>query len=375
MTIKEHNFTGTIISILNECFPGKGSDILENSDLLKYINIKTKAANRDSKSRASFANHYAIYVLIEDYVTHEFDVNGGYDDYDGAQFSVLLRRQRELPFGRKLQNHALNHRLNEEYKKYFPQSQYLPIIRDVQTNRYWFNEHLLMIQIDKHLYNIAKSVKHIIEAYIDARKKEFNEFIHYCEEIIRIQNEEPDKIFEFIRSLLRHDVDARIFEIVSYAILKEYYSDQKLYWGWEQDDLNEEYLKLYKTGKTNANDGGIDFVMKPLGRFFQVTETIDSSKYFLDIDKVQKYPITFVVKTNLSVDQVLLKVREQAQARYLIKSIVSLYMNSIEEIININRLMEIFDIIMAKGECNAVINEIIVQSRLEFDINDVSEDS
>ena len=24
----------------------------------------------------------------------------------------------------------------------------------------------------------------------------------------------------------------------------------------------------------NANDGGIDFVMRPIGRFFQVTETI-----------------------------------------------------------------------------------------------------
>lgn len=30
-----------------------------------------------------------------------------------------------------------------------------------------------------------------------------------------------------------------------------------------------------KTGRTNANDGGIDFVTKPLGRFFQVTETLD----------------------------------------------------------------------------------------------------
>ena len=35
-----------------------------------------------------------------------------------------------------------------------------------------------------------------------------------------------------------------------------------------------------------------DLVMKPLGRFFQVTETIDVGKYFLDIDKVQRFPIT-----------------------------------------------------------------------------------
>lgn len=48
--------------------------------------------------------------------------------------------------------------------------------------------------------------------------------------------------------------------------------------------------------------------MKPLGRFFQVTETIDSGKYFLDIDKVQKYPITFVVKTEQTAEEILSKV-------------------------------------------------------------------
>jgi len=46
--------------------------------------------------------------------------------------------------------------------------------------------------------------------------------------------------------------------------------------------VKEDFLILYKTGRTNANDVGIDFVMKPLGRFFQVTETLDVRKYFLD---------------------------------------------------------------------------------------------
>jgi hypothetical protein len=73
------------------------------------------------------------------------------------------------------------------------------------------------------------------------------------------------------------------------------------------DKLNTENLKLYKTGRTNANDGGIDFVMKPLGRFFQVTETLDFKKYFLDIDKIQKYPITFVIKSNEPTQDLLRK--------------------------------------------------------------------
>ena len=89
-------------------------------------------------------------------------------------------------------------------------------------------------------------------------------------------------------------MDARVFEIVSYAILKEHYGAQSVFWGWELESIHEEGLVLYKTGRTNANDGGIDFVMRPLGRFFQVTETVDVRKYFLDIDKVQRFPLTFV---------------------------------------------------------------------------------
>ena len=70
--------------------------------------------------------------------------------------------------------------------------------------------------------------------------------------------------------------------------MKYYYHNQNIYWGFEIDKIHEENLKLYKTGRTNANDGGIDFVMKPLGHFFQVTETVDENKYFLDIDKIEK---------------------------------------------------------------------------------------
>ena len=44
--------------------------------------------------------------------------------------------------------------------------------------------------------------------------------------------------------------------------------------------------------------------MTPLGRFFQVTETTDVNKYFLDIDKVQRFPITFVVKSTDTEDEI-----------------------------------------------------------------------
>ena len=193
MQILQHDFTKTIINILNKYFPGDGDIILNNSQLLQYINLKTKAANRGSKSRASFANHYAIYVLIEDYLQNNFHIQNGYEDYEGAQYTTLLMRQRELPFGRKLQNHALNHRLNEEFKKYFRTSDYLPIIRDSTTNRYWINENLLKIQINDQL--IVMKYMECIEEVINIPELmlrfnqvlEFKRGIQVLEEIV-LQN-------------------------------------------------------------------------------------------------------------------------------------------------------------------------------------------
>lgn len=102
-----HEFTHKIISILNTHFDGSGREILQFFDILKYINIKTKAATRGAKSRASYANLYAIYVLVEDYLNGNFNNNHNYNSYTGAKYVNLLTRQRELPFGGKLQNHAL----------------------------------------------------------------------------------------------------------------------------------------------------------------------------------------------------------------------------------------------------------------------------
>lgn len=159
MSISKHNFTDIIIDILNRHSNNKGNEILNNSEIIQYLNIKTKAANRGSKSRAGFANHYAIYVLIENYLNGGFNKKGDYSDYKGAKFSTLFRRQRELPFGSKLQNHALNHRLNEEFKKYFPVCKYLPVIRDIESNRYWINENLIIVKIGRKKFNLARPIK------------------------------------------------------------------------------------------------------------------------------------------------------------------------------------------------------------------------
>jgi len=165
-------------------------------------------------------------------------------------------------------------------------------------------------------------------------------------------------------------VDARIFEIVSYSILKYYYHNRKIYWGFEIDKIQEENLKLFKTGRTNANDGGIDFVMKPLGRFFQVTETVDVNKYFLDIDKIEKYPITFVIKSSDSIAELKHKIKQQAEKQYSIKVIVSRYMACIEEIINVPILLDRFKEAIVQKRLGNILAEIIKQSKVEFSYED-----
>ncbi len=283
----EHGFTSVIKGVLKNHFGGDAKEVFEKSYLIKYLNNKTKSANRSSKSRGAFANHYTIYALVEDYILQGFaDGDDLYSEYEGAVYTELFTRIRELPFGQRLQNHALNNRMNDEFRKFFPDVQCQPIIRDLTTKRYWINENLLKISAGGEQYNIARAIIEIIDSYVEAKRSVFDQFVAYTSELAQVPDEDADKAIEFVNQQIQPNIDARIFEIVSYAVLKAHYADTILYWGWEPDELNEEPLMLYKTGRTNANDGGIDFVMKPLGRFFQVTETLDFKKYFLDIDKV-----------------------------------------------------------------------------------------
>ncbi|MCY4171514.1 MAG: restriction endonuclease [Bacteroidetes bacterium] len=366
MPIRRHGFTQTILDVLSEYTNTNANDVLERSSLIQYLNIKTEAANRGSNARASYGNHYAIYILVEDYLNQNYHISGEYNQYEGARFSDLLRRQRELPFGSKLQNHALNHRLNQEFKKFFPNETVQPVVRDPETNRYWINENLLTITCGDRKVNLAESIKVIIDKYIEVRQKAFHSFIEECQRILKLKDRDAESAESFVVDLLNPNVDARIFEIVSFAILKAHFADKVIYWGWSLDDLNEDILVLYKTGRTNANDGGIDFVMRPLGRFFQVTETVDVGKYFLDIDKIQRYPITFVVKSTDSVNTIIERIRSQAIDQYSVQQVVEKYMKCIEEVVNVPRLISIFNTLVERQKIGDVIEEIVQQSEVEF---------
>jgi len=376
--ITHHAFTDAILEILERHFGEYAYDIFEASPLLGYLNSKTKAANRGSKARGAFANHYALYVVIEDYLKKGFfdkTNSDAYAKYEGARFSDLFKRQRELPFGAKLQNHALNSRLNDEFKKFYPTVGKPPIVRDVSSQRYWVQEDLLKIKIrhkdgKDYVHNIAKAIIDIIDAYVSTKKAAFEEFLETCRQIAELGKQNPEQAIKFVVQQLQPNVDARVFEIVSYAVLKAKYGQETIWIGPTRDSTVEEVLILYKTGRTNANDGGIDFVMKPLGRFFQVTETIDVNKYFLDIDKVQRFPITFVVKSTETEEQIRSAIRAQAAAKYKIEVVVDSYMRAVEEIINVNDLMQAFNRVVQSHRLQEVMDEIVLQSKVEFNYND-----
>lgn len=366
----EHAFTKEILTTLKLQFGKAAEEIFERSPLIQYLNLKTRSANRGSKARSSFANIYAIFVLVEHYLKLKYDKKGIYAKSEGAKFLELFERQRELPFGSKLQNHALNHRLNEEFRKFFPHTSYVPILRNVQTSRYWFNENLLKITVSSKSYNLARAVIEIIHKYIDTKREAFEAFIQTCSRLKEIDKSGAAAAEEFIMSLLAPNIDARLFEIISYAILKFYYHDQNVYFGFDLKNIHKERLKLYKTGRTNANDGGIDFVMRPLGRFFQVTETLDVAKYFLDIDKIERYPISFVIKSEESPRQLQNRLKEGAEKQYLVKAVVKRYMDCIEEIINLPLLKARFGEAIKEGYLQQILDEIITQSKIEFNYDE-----
>ena len=165
-----------------------------------------------------------------------------------------------------------------------------------------------------------------------------------------------------------------MFEIISYAILKNHYKNIKVYFGYSIKEIKEYELKLYKTGRTNANDGGIDFVMRPVGRFFQVTEVNNYDKYLLDIDKVMHFPITFVIKTKKSKKEVLedLSIYIQVKTNGM-KILEDRYNNAIEDVITINELYKWIEELPDK-DIDGIIRDIDLYYRLEMNMDEQEEE-
>lgn len=172
--------------------------------------------------------------------------------------------------------------------------------------------------------DIVEVVRHYIALITEKQSS-------YLDEIEAIEN--PDELAEFLSGAFEPNSDARLFEIVSFVLLAEHFRGQSVWVGSTSSGVKEQPLRLFRSGRTNANDGGIDFVLTPLGRFFQVTETLDFGKYFLDFEKVNRFPISFVVKVEAKSTLALEIIRRTAEksGRYDQEQ-VDLYMGLFEEV-------------------------------------------
>ncbi len=151
--------------------------------------------------------------------------------------------------------------------------------------------------------------------------------------------------------------------------LKNHYKNIKVYFGYSRETIAEVELELYKTGRTNANDGGIDFVMRPVGRFFQVTEVNNYSKYLLDIDKVMHFPISFVIKTKQSKKIVLDDLEQYITMRSSGMTVLEeRYRKSIEEIITINEL-ETWTRELGNHDIDGIIRDIDIYYKMEMNMD------
>ena len=276
---------------------------------------------------------------------------------------------RELPFGSKLQNHPLDNRLNDEFRRQMGvDGDLLPVQATVVNGQKArrISPDLLAhdgLPPEEAAAFIVDVVREYIRLITDKQTS-------YLDEIEAIDG--ASELAEFLAGAFKPNSDARLFEIVSYVLLAEYFRGRSVWVGPTRDTVREEPLRLFRSGRTNANDGGIDFVLKPLGRFFQVTETLDFSKYFLDFEKVNRFPISFVVKVEADADIAKATIRSNAlrSGRYAEEQ-VELYMTLFEELYTLPDLRRILsDLPENEASMGRMKDELALQFRLEYGLLD-----
>lgn len=352
---------GFVAEILKNEYPKDYQKIYDNSPMLQYLDKKMKAVHGNSKTRRSLANIYAIYSILYFYQDDFYEKKEQYRRFDGYDYMRLFNFYRGLYGGSKLQNHALNSRVNGEFHNKIKDAVNDLII--INNGKYLI--HIDYIYVDGH--DISKVTCKIIERYVELLMAKDHALISILEELRRLTDYSEKKAK--INALLTEDAEARIFEIISYAILKNHYKNVTVFFGYTRDTIDEVALELFKTGRTNANDGGIDFVMRPVGRFFQVTEVNNYDKYLLDIDKVMHFPISFVIKTKQSKKKMLTDLEQYiAQRSSGMAVLEERYRKAIEEIITINELQTWTDE-LKNNDIDGIIRDIDIYYKLEMNMD------
>jgi hypothetical protein len=349
MPVDKNNFLDEI---------AKNYKIDNNSIIFKYLERKTRASETGSKARRSLGNLYALYVLAKDYINENFE---------GSSFTELMQQIKAMPFGSKLQNHPLDNRLNDEIKRQYKASNnMLPVQSTDQKD----GRKVRKISVDlltEYKMNPHSSASFIVDAIDSYITIIDNKQISYLN---RIETANTDlQIVEVITEAFEYNADARLFEIISFGLLHLHFMKTTICFYIDGKETSTQ-LTLYRTGRTNANDGGIDFVLTPLGKFFQVTETLDFKKYFLDFEKINRFPMSFVIKTDLTPDEVKNKIERDSCQQYNIRQI-EVYMELFDEIYTLNELKSILEEIKISTHLVDRLKEIVVQCfKLEYGLLD-----
>lgn len=329
-----------------------------NAIIFRYIERKTRASQRGAKARRSLGNLYALYVLCQDYLN---------DNFEGSSFADLMQRMKAMPFGSKLQNHPLDNRLNDEVRRQYNVSDnMLPVqptaLEDGRKARKISVDLLTELNINPSAS--AGFVVDAVDSYIAIIDDNQTTYLNEIEEAAT-----DSQLISIIAQAFQLNSDARLFEIVAFALLNRHFAKTNISFS-QNGEIFSQTLTLYRTGRTNANDGGIDFVLQPLGKFFQVTETLDFRKYFLDFEKVNRFPLSFIIKTELTEQQVKERIRISAQKSYSIEQ-VDQYMTLFDEIYTLNELRDILEEISNSSDSIFQFKEIVVrQFKLEYGLLD-----
>lgn len=333
-------------------------DISPDTVIYKYLARKTKASERSSKARRSLGNLYALYVLCDDLAK---------GNQEGSSFTELMARMKGMPFGSKLQNHPLDNRLNDEVRRqYGVGDEMLPVQpAHLQSGKKARKISLeLLSEGGMEPVNTAQYVVASIDRYIQIISDNQTEYLNSIE-----SSGTHAELLEVVREAFLPNADARLFEIISFAILHLHFKQTEVLIEIDGKQTREK-LCLFRTGRTNANDGGIDFVLKPLGKFFQVTENLDFRKYFLDFDKINRFPISFVIKTDMNSEQAREAISTSAR-RDFDEDVANRYLDLFEEIYTSSNLNEYLDWISGSDELVAELKEIIILSfKLEYGLLD-----
>lgn len=329
-----------------------------DSVIHQYIERKTKASDRDSKARRSLGNLYALYVLCNDYVA---------GNKEGSSFTELMSRMKSMPFGTKLQNHPLDNRLNDEVRRQYNVSDEMLPVQPADLGNGRKARKISVALLSENGMNPIEAASFVvssIERYIEIINDNQTAYLNEIEatttdvEVVRL----IEKGFEY-------NSDARLFEIISFALLHLHFRQTQVA-TIINDKKTTENLCLYRTGRTNANDGGIDFVLKPLGKFFQVTETLDFKKYFLDFEKINRFSMSFVIKTELSTHEVKDQIEENAKIE-LGNQVANKYIQLFDDIFTTNELRSILNWISSSHELTAELKAIVINCfKLEYGLLD-----